>query len=334
MAARRGKAVEAALLVITVASSVVSPARANDDDAKRAAARALAADGVSEIQKRHWAAGIDRLERAEAIVHAPPHLLYIARASVELGKLVKANETYIKILREELPANAPKAFVEARKAAAVEQAALEPRLPKLTIVLNGARATDAGVTMDGSPIPPALVGVAQPTDPGKHVIRVSGEGWSGDETTVTLAERASQTVALKVTRQSAPATDPPSAEEKPPAPRASKVSPLSIAAFGVGVAGIAAGTFFLFKNRSDRGDANSLCHGSACPADKRSKIEELDGKANDAALISWIGYGVGAAGIITGTTLLLLRRGTASPPTKGSITPWVGVAAAGLEGRF
>lgn len=314
-----------------LAASVASSARADEEDGKRAAARALATEGAKEIEQGHLAEGIERLERAEAIVHAPPHLLYIARAAVKLGKLVKAHEAYVKVLREDLPANSPKAFVEARKAAATEAAALEPRLAKLTITLNGGNSGDLNVTIDGAPVVPALVGVAQPADPGEHVVRAAGPGWNGDEAKVSLTEGATKTVTLNVSRNEAASAALADAGS-PTAARGSRLTPLSIAALGVGVAGIAAGTFFLLQNRGHREDANDLCK-AGCPLDKRSEIESLDSKADTAAVISWIGYGVGAAGIIAGTTLILLRR-SPPPATTGSVTPWIGAGAAGLEGTF
>src|SRR5579883_2443273 len=50
--------------------------------------------------------------RAEALVHAPTHLLYIARTEAKLGQLVEASETYARIQHEALAPDAPKAFVD------------------------------------------------------------------------------------------------------------------------------------------------------------------------------------------------------------------------------
>src|SRR5690606_37023279 len=66
-------------------------AHAQEDESKRAAARILATDGLRAFEEGRWDAAIDQFQRAEALVHAPPHLLYVARALAKQGKLAKAN---------------------------------------------------------------------------------------------------------------------------------------------------------------------------------------------------------------------------------------------------
>ncbi len=90
-------------------------------DADRAAARSFATQGLQAFEAGRWSESEALFMRAEALVHAPPHLLYYARASVKEGKLVQANEAYVKILREPLGDKAPRAFIEAQQAAAAEQ---------------------------------------------------------------------------------------------------------------------------------------------------------------------------------------------------------------------
>src|SRR6478609_7783916 len=158
----------ASAVVLATIALAGTPARAEGDDARRASARELATDGAKAYDEGRWADTVDRFTRAEALYHAPPHLLYIARASAKLGKLVQAHETYVKITREELPKSAPKAFVDAQRAAVTEQAGLEPRRAQVTIVVEVDGATKATVTMDGVDVPPALIGVAHSADPGSH----------------------------------------------------------------------------------------------------------------------------------------------------------------------
>ena len=302
------------------------------DDAQRAAARALATDGLRAYEAGRWAEGLDLFQRAEALVHAPPHLLYIARASAKQGKLVQANEAYMKIVREPLAATAPKAFLDAQTAAHEEQAALAPRVPKLTIVVKGEAADHASVTMDGVEIPRALVGVAQPTDPGAHVLKAAAPGWASREVKIQLAEGSNETTSI-VLDQRVETPDEKGILDPEPIPE-TKRSVLPWIAIGVGVAGLGAGTFFMFQNRSKHDDANALCGDGPCPAAKRSEIQELDGDADTAATLSWIGYGVGAAGIIAGAALLVLDKSSSSKTAGTSVQPWVGAGSAGLVGRF
>lgn len=325
----------AAALAVTLA--LVSPlAHAQNDDAKRSAARTFATDGLAAFNAGQYDKAIDLFTRAEALVHAPPHLLYIARASVKIGKLVHAKETYVKVTREELAAGAPKAFSEAQASATSELAEIEPRIPKLTITVSGEGATRAKVTMDGAEVPAALVGAPQPVDPGAHVLRATATGYKPSaEVKVSLAEKASETATLVI---DTPAPSEPVAVATPAAkPERSglrRVSPF--VAFGVGAAGIAVGTVFLFKNRGDRDDADAICVGGKCPSARRKEIEDLDDSADKAQTFSLIGYGVGAAGIVLGAVLLIVNRSGASSTEKTGvrITPWVTANSGGLAGRF
>lgn len=308
-----------------------STAHAQDDDAKRSAARGFATDGLTAFNAGQYDKAIDLFTRAESLVHAPPHLLYIARASVKVNKLVHAKEMYVKMTRETLDDKAPKAFVDAQSAATSELAELEPRIPQLTIDVAGPGAAAAKVTLDGAEVPSALIGAPQPADPGAHVLRATAAGWMPAETKVTLAERASETAALTID-QAAP-KEVAATTTKRELSGIRKVSPFI--AFGVGVAGIAVGTVFMLKNHGDRDDADALCPGGKCPTSKKSDIEDLDKKADSAQTISWIGYGVGAAGVVAGAVLLILNRSASKQETSAaSIAPWVGPGSGGFAGRF
>jgi tetratricopeptide (TPR) repeat protein len=166
-------------------------------DLERATARDAANNGRAAFDAGKYEKAIDYLSRAEQLVHSPTHLLFIARAQTKLGRLVAAHETYLKISRETLAANAPKAFVSAQAAAEQEQDALDDRLPSVTVTLQGATtAPDVTVQMDGTALPAAMIGIPLPTDPGEHVFKASGPTIISDPVTVRLAEAAKQTVTL------------------------------------------------------------------------------------------------------------------------------------------
>src|SRR6188768_2893736 len=124
----------------------VRPAFAASDEEK-AGARAAATQGQAAYEKKHWAEALDLFTRAESLVHSPVHLLYKARALVQLGQLVKARETYLSLTREESTSSSP-AVLKAREDAAKEVAQLEPRLANLTVKVDGAGAAEASVVMD------------------------------------------------------------------------------------------------------------------------------------------------------------------------------------------
>ena len=168
-------------------------------DLERATARDAANNGRAAFDAGKYEKAIDYLSRAEQLVHAPTHLLYIARAQTKLGRLVAAHETYLKINRETLAANAPKAFVSAQAAAEQEQDALDERLPSVTVTLQGATtAPDVTVQMDGAALPAAMIGIPLPADPGEHVFKASGPTIASEPVTLKVAEASKHTVTLKL----------------------------------------------------------------------------------------------------------------------------------------
>ncbi|HEY2409774.1 MAG TPA: hypothetical protein VGI10_27400 [Polyangiaceae bacterium] len=173
-------------------------ARAANEE-ERAGARAAASQGEQAFKEKRWADAVDLFSRAESLVHSPVHLLFKARALAALGQLVKAHEILVAVSREVPPAGAPALFVSARKSAEGEAAELEPRIASITIKLDGVNVANATVTMDGSPVPPALVGVARPVDPGEHKFQATSPDAQSDVVTLTVGEgrSASGTLLLK-----------------------------------------------------------------------------------------------------------------------------------------
>jgi hypothetical protein len=321
-----------------------SPAATHQSDEERAAARAAATEGVQLLEQGRYAEALDRLRRAEALVHAPTHLLYIARAEAKLGLLVEASETYVKIVREALPADAPKAFVEAQQTAAQESKELDAHVPTLLIRVEGPGAPDATVTLDGAPLPPAMIGLSIPVNPGAHELRAVAKDGTSAEARVRLVQGVHETTRLAL-RAPAPAVAP---SPPPPEPAPPPVQPppgeepggssfgrvLGFGALGLGGAGLVVGTAFVVINRSKRTDANDLCPGNVCPVASKSQIQSLDQQADNAATAAWVGYAVGGAALATGIVLLLASGSDKNKGTSGSLHPWVGVGSCGVAGEF
>lgn len=318
------------VLVLTTASSAL----AQSDD-ERAAARAAATKGAEALEQGRVEEALDLFSRAEAIIHAPPHLLYIARAHTKLGHLVKAHEAYVKITRETLGPNTPEAFREAQAIANTEAAELEPRIPTLKVDVEGAPAESVLLEIDGQKVPSAMIGLARPIDPGKHQIQAKTADSASDVVSVTLAERAHQSVKLKLVAATWGGDDHVTASSEPAARKGSRVP--AFAALGVGAVGIVVGTVFVLQNHSKRGEADDLCPTGPCPESRRADVLRLDDEANTAATMAWVGYGVGAVGLGVGAFLLLTTPGASAtpPPATGiRVRPSVGFRSIGLGGVF
>jgi hypothetical protein len=258
----------------------------------------------------------------------------IARADAKLGRLVASQETYFRIQREQLAADAPAAFVEAQQKAAKEQAELAPRVPSLTVRLDGGTAADVTVTLDGAALPSALIGLPGPVDPGEHTVSASGASLAADPVTISIGEGAKQTVTLALTRQANPSITLPAPSNAEGSPTHSALPLGGWIAVGVGTVGLVMGTIFVVKNRTNRNQANALCTASGCPESKRADITSLDSSANSAATIAWVSYGVGVAGLATGAVLLWLGSGRHAAPQTARVVPWVGMRTAGVTVTF
>jgi hypothetical protein len=337
--------------VLAQPSPPLAPTRQSDEE--RATARAAATEGVQLLEQGRYAEALDRLRRAEALVHAPTHLLYIARTEAKLGLLVEASETYVRIVREALPSDAPKAFVDAQATAAQEGKELDGRIPTLLIRLDGPEAGDATVTMDGTPLPPPMIGLAFPVNPGAHVLRAVAKSGASAEAHIKLVPGAHETaqlplrarVAASAISLHASATDPtPAVEGPPPTPeavesrgpmRGSELGrALGFAAVGLGGAGLAVGTVFVVINRSKRTDANDLCPGNVCPVASKAQIQSLDQQADNAGAAAWLGYGIGGAALATGFVLLIASGGDKNKGTSSRLYPWIGTGSGGVAGEF
>src|SRR4051812_43067258 len=187
----------AATLVVALGMVLIQPSAWAQTDDDRAGARVAATEGVKASNEKRWADAADLFSRAESLVHSPVHLLYLARAQEKLGHLVKARENYNKILREKYGPDAPDAFRQAQSSAQQESAGLDARLAAITVKLAGEKGAIV-VTMDGEKVPPALIGLPLPVDPGSHTFEASGTDLKSDSVTVAVTEGAKEAVTLQV----------------------------------------------------------------------------------------------------------------------------------------
>src|SRR5688572_15358697 len=100
-------------LAITATLALASSAW-SQSPADRAQARTHADAGLKHFKAGEYDEAIAELSKAEKLVHAPPHLLYIARSHHKSGRLGEARTTYRAILDEKLDPKAPAAFHKAQ----------------------------------------------------------------------------------------------------------------------------------------------------------------------------------------------------------------------------
>jgi len=312
-------------------------------DAEKAGARAAAEQGGLAYQDGRFAEAVDYFTRAEEIIHATPHLLYIARSSAKLGRLIAAREAYLKIVQEEVAPKGPRIFVETKAQAEAELAELEPRIPQVTIVLEGAGSDEVEVLRDGELLPAVLVGIAQPMDPGEHTFEAKGKHRTPVTQKVMIREGAHETVVLKLGAKSQGKAV---AGAKDEVERDQKGKPglvvAGYSALGLGLVGGVLGTVFLVQSNDSYRTADEIyaqCtpgpSGVVCDSSQLSEINRLDSEGQTQTIVGATALAVGGAAVVTGVVLLVVGgKANKKAASASHLQPLVGLGTVGLRGRF
>jgi hypothetical protein len=333
-----------------------------------AAARALAIEGIKLADAGNCAAAVEKLERAEALRHAPTILGRLGECQVTLGKIVLGTENLQRVVREQLAADAPQAFRDAQARAQKTLDAALPRIAKLKINVEPA-GVQATVKVDGAPVPAAILGAERPTDPGSHQVEATAPGYLAASSAVRLSDGGSETVTLRLEPDPNAAAVPPQPTPgdgtAPPVGPVGPVGPqpqpqpgpepvavdmgggggskvLPFVALGIGGVGLIVSGVTGAMASSKTKDLEELCPDKQCPPDA---YDEYD-SASNLATVSTISAGVGIVGIGVGVVLLLTSKGgsSESPPPVASkarprprgvqYQPFIGVNTAGVSGSF
>jgi hypothetical protein len=308
-------------------------ASAEPSEADRDKARRLMIDGDALAQASDYAAALPKYEAADALMTVPTTGLAVARTQAALGKLVEARDKALQVSRLPEQAGEPGVFRAARQEAAQLAASLEPRIPSLRVVVEGAPAgTRVRIAIDGREIPPAAAKLPRKLNPGKHTVVASADGYADAREELSIAESAKEEVTLRLSLQGeqAPVTSEPITAETPEGGK--KTSSLVYIGFGIGAAGIVAGSVAGYLSMSKTSDIKDGCNGDSCPAGSESDADS----ARTLAWVSNIGFGVGVIGIGIGIYGLVSSGGSSErpPPRARAVQPVIGARYLGLQGSF
>ncbi len=317
------------------------PARAQSAS-EIAAAKQWFTEGLALEEKGQFVEALERFRRAAAVKKTPQILFHVGLCEVKTGALVEA------IVSFERAAESAKADGNAQVEAAAqsELGALRPRVPILELSVKGG-AKPTGLSLDGNTLSEAALEAPIPVNPGQHEIVADFAG-----TKVKQSFKASEGGRSRVELQAPSAEAPPATPTPPPpgpAPNAPEDHPLPPPAderagssvvpwlvIGGGVL-VTAGGFYMWKLRGDQIDSlDAICpEKNACPAERESKVDDLESKGKTYTTLGIAFWGVGAAAIATGSYLLLTGSGqekAAATRVAPALGP--GVAGAVLSGRF
>jgi hypothetical protein len=204
---------------VLAAMALSSPGAAAQSAADKATARTLATDAIKLFREGKYAESLDKMQRAQSMYDAPVHVLYIARAQVKLDKLVEGAESYRRLVRMPLGADAPPAFKEAIESGQKELAEVEPKIPSLRLEVEPANADKLELRVDGEAVSVGALGIDRPANPGSHTVQAWAPGYAASEVKVDLVAGEKKPVKL-VLQPAAGAAPPPGfgAGAPPPGP--------------------------------------------------------------------------------------------------------------------
>jgi hypothetical protein len=343
-------------------------ARAQDDanSADTAAARSLALEGLKLAEAGRCAEAIDKLTRAEKLHHAPIVLARLGECQVLQGKVVDGTESLRRVLREPLPANPSPALSKARERAQTVFDSAKPRIAALTVSVSGPPSNQLTVTLDGQPLPAAVLDVERPTDPGEHSLEASAPGYlkassraslrPGEKEMVNLrlevdpnyvspAAAASTAEAPTGAQRTIPSAEPSSSLNAGGSLSPASASPSRTGAYvtwAISGAALAAGAAFGVMAMKGKSDLTNECPGNVCPSSQQDKLDS----ANTSATISTVLFVAGGAGVALGAILFVAagpsaRAGSTTGSTSGPRAPsglqargYIGLGQVGLRGNF
>jgi hypothetical protein len=302
-------------------------------------ARELAKQGLAAFDAARYEESAKKLSQAYDIVHMPTLAVFEARALAKLGKLVEASELYLEATRLQRTDSWQAAQYQAQIDAERERIELLPRIPRLTIQIQGTNAGGVSVSVNGADLPKAMIGVEALVNPGE--LRVVGK--RGDEVvkeTASLQEGGHGEVTLRFGQPSPaaitpPKTNSPVSKVTPPKvtqfdnrsnqePRRDNLRLLGWVGVGVGSTGIALGAVSGLVAMSKK---PSGCEGLHCPVSEDGSVNSYNRLLN----VSTVGFVVGGVAAAAGATLLLVSPKQASQPRVGL---WLNPDSAGIYGGF
>jgi tetratricopeptide (TPR) repeat protein len=304
-----------AVAFASVVAFASAPARAGEPAAAREQVKlgyTLAQEGKCEEAIPHFVESL-RLD-AKAIT-----LINLASCEEKTARLAEALGHWVEARARAQAENNAAIVEEAEKRAK----ALEPRLPKLTVVLEGAP-PDVEVVRDGVVLGKVSLGVPLPVNPGAHTLVVRGASLEETSETVSIAEGETKSVTLHagVAKKSVAGSASSGRTDE-----GRGLSPLVYAGFGTAAVGLVVGSVTGVLALSKASTAKQGCANGEC-ADQAS----LDAAQASRSMgtISTIGFAVGVVGAGVGIAGLVWGK----PGASATVAVSLGPAGGALRGTF
>jgi hypothetical protein len=322
------------LPLVAIALSNALPAAADGTGTDPAAAAALFQEGREAARRGDYAAACPKLADSYRLDPAPGTLLNLADCNEHLGKLASAWQLFQQAAEHLTPTDNRMPVAKQRIAA------LELRLPRLSVSLAPSAPPGAKVTRDAVELGSGSLNTALPVDPGEHVVIVSAPDREDRRYTVKVDQGKTERIVVEA---GLPVVKLPEQKEKEPPKVALPVRRtglgmvrtvgLVVGSAGLVGLGFAIGTGLALPGKQsivdDHCGADDLCDKVGYEAAQSGKT--LAAVNTAMWFVGGIVTGVGAALIIVGGPG---RDADAKPGVALHIGPLPGGAVASLGGTF
>lgn len=317
-----------ALLALCAGLSVAGNAAAQPvDEQLRNTARNLALEGHKAYEAEKYEEALDLFQRAYEIVRAPTIYIRSARCLVKLGRFIEAAEIYEEIRRGTLEPDAPPAYAEAMEDATEELAELRPRIPTLNLSVSGPGADDPElrVSLDGKPVPRAVLGVNQTLDPRVYKALAQLPGQPATVRNITLLEGQEHFVELKLGQSGG-------GDGGDGGPPEGSDTGSSQRSWGIVTAGAGAAFFVLggISGAMALGKQSTLDEecDPVCPKELESDADTF----STTRTLSYIGFGAATVLLAAGVVIYLTAPDEEETPGASlGVSPWAGPETGGLS---
>jgi hypothetical protein len=313
------------IVAVLAIAAWAPPTRALEASNKEAV-RQLSNEAYGDFEAGRYQQALEKFQRAYDSAKVPTLLVLIGRTQVKLGHWVEAYEAYHQaIILDHNDLWIGSIQQEAQQNARRELDALLPRVPRLTIRIEGAQPKDVAVRIDDVDIPSSLLGVERLSDPGRRRI-VGHLGAAEAHSDIVLSEGERKEVVLKFPQSGA--RTPKALPSAPTTPKSSSgARAWGWASIGVGATGLALGTVTGIVLVAKHGSLTSNCNNHQCEPEHWSEASTF----NTLRYTSAIGFIVGGIGTAAGITLLATHPKQESKP---NISFYVAPTSAGAQGTF
>ena len=339
MSARRVAASATLGLVLLAGSGAFAQSAPAGQPQQEAIAQTRFGKGRELFIAGKYAEALAEFRAAGELFESPNTRLYIGRCERALGHLAAAHVELERAASEAADrAHADPRYASTHDVAKQEASALEAKLGHVTILAPGGLPDGTVITVNGSTLAPAAVGVAAPIDPGSVEVEAKAPGYVALHRTAQVAAGESVEIKIKldVSPSAAPsettnATTGTTASTEAPtagAPAGTEEHPvvdttphagrgLRNAGFvvgGIGIVGLGVFSAFAALAQTRFDQLKTQCNGGPCDASYGSQIDEGQAYQN----VANVSLAIGGAALVVGTIMVVAGVSAGSPAASGA----------------